>query len=467
MLIIFSTGILCSSNLYATNETQTDNATSDVSTLSQPLNNSDNSAETPKLAANNTTSSFIRGIWIKAEDAQRLNQTSVQSFKNANITDVFVLARNVTGATGYQNILNHVIGELNGTGIRIHAWIICFRVMYPDGSWGWINPHPDKYQVRVQRILPYRVRVRKWIRTRRFIRGRWQTRWVRRWINVTRHRTIYRNETRYNNTHSNNLIRFISSVTEKFSGRIHGIHLDYVRYSGLGDNSAHKHNGTEVITSFVRRVHETVKRINPNIQLSAALMPESKANTGNYGECYTRLSNYLNFKVDNGASGYILNSAITQAKPIYITSDNINSVRIDTNRINTIVNGLMALGLKAVNWGLGPNTHYAVLQDVKIPENALIINIYGGACAGTIYEMGLNYYKKLVRARKVFSVWIPPAANISGLAWLPRAHDDNFSPSRFRGLANPDKYLLNNGYEYIYSGDLNTIISAIYKHTTA
>jgi hypothetical protein len=80
--------------------------------------------------------------------------------------------------------------------------------------------------------------------------------------------------------------------------------------------------------------------------------------------------------------------------------------------------------------------------------------------------MGLSYYKKLVASKKVFSVWIPPATDITGLAWLPRSHDDTFSPSSFTGLAHPDQYLLSNGYHYIYSGDLNAIISSIYKEAT-
>jgi len=152
-------------------------------------------------------------------------------------------------------------------------------------------------------------------------------------------------------------------------------------------------------------------------------------------------------------------------RPVYITSDNIINPATDINRINTIVKALTDLGLTAVNWGLGPNTHVAVLQDSKVPQNALVVNIYGGACAGTIYEMGLNYYKNWAGSRKVFNVWIPPAVDITGLAWLPRAHDDNFSPASFTGLARPDLYLLNNGYRYIYSAsaDLNTIINSIYQ----
>ena len=159
-------------------------------------------------------------------------------------------------------------------------------------------------------------------------------------------------------------------------------------------------------------------------------------------------------------------SVINPFRPIYITSDNIINTTKDLERINSIIDGLKTLGLTAINWGLGPNTHYTVLQCSSVPANALVVDIYGGACAGTIYEMGSSYYKKLVASREVFCVWIPPATDITGLAWLPRSHDDNFSPSSFTGLAHPDQYLLSNGYQYIYSGDLNAIIASIYKQAT-
>ncbi len=181
---------------------------------------------------------------------------------------------------------------------------------------------------------------------------------------------------------------------------------------------------------------------------------------------FQKTNNYLPTYVTVNAWSTIANSVLAQARPVYITSDNINGVTADMNRINAIVNGLKALGLTAINWGLGPNTHNTVLQSSQVPSNALVVDIYGGACAGTIYEMGLSYYKKLVASKKVFCVWIPPATNITGLAWLPRSHDDTFSPSSFTGLAHPDQYLLNNGYHYIYSGDLNTIIASIYKEAT-
>ena len=51
------------------------------------------------------------------------------------------------------------------------------------------------------------------------------------------------------------------------------------------------------------------------------------------------------------------------------------------------------MGLYAVNYGLGANSHYQILKDMTIPQNALVVDIYGGVCAGTIWEMTQDSYK--------------------------------------------------------------------------
>jgi transglutaminase-like putative cysteine protease len=357
VLIVFSTGILCSSNLYATNETQIVNVTNltpeqtsieasnyttstvntsqqaagdssssqteinnstnstetsqqaagDSSSSQTEINNSTNSTETSQQAAGDSSGSHIRGVWLHAGDVAKLNITNLQ---NANITDVFV---NVFGTTSptYQNVLNSLINKLNGTGIRIHAWITCFK-----NANGWVDPQGKySYQVQVPYKVwykgwyskPYTVRVRERHRIRFFSRGKWRVKWTTRWTHKTRYRRTYgwtyrwahRQETHYgyDKTRTNQLINFISSVTKEYSGHIQGIHLDYVRYSGVGDNAAYKHGGTDVITGFVKDVYNSVKAINNSFKVSAALMPEGSANAKYYGQDYSRLSQYLDFLV--------------------------------------------------------------------------------------------------------------------------------------------------------------------------
>ena len=153
-------------------------------------------------------------------------------------------------------------------------------------------------------------------------------------------------------------------------------------------------------------------------------------------------------------------------RPVYITSDNINNPTIDNARINSIVAVLRSIGINAYNMGLGPNTHIKVLQSSSVACNALVVNIYGGADAGVIYEMGSTWYKTLKSGKKVFTIFWPPAKIITGLAFLERAHDDNYDPPSFTGLANPDQYLINNGYSYLYSDALSNIVSSIFDQST-
>jgi hypothetical protein len=148
-------------------------------------------------------------------------------------------------------------------------------------------------------------------------------------------------------------------------------------------------------------------------------------------------------------------------KVIWLTSDNIYTTTKDWNMLNSLVSLLNAAGAEAYAFGLGPNTHVSALNSA--PANSLVVDIYGGACAGTLYEMGTTWYKNLKGSREVYTIFIsPPSTDIRGLAWLPRAHDDDFSDASFTGLANPDQFLYNNGYDFLVtSGNLAEMANAI------
>jgi hypothetical protein len=180
----------------------------------------------------------------------------------------------------------------------------------------------------------------------------------------------------------------------------------------------------------------------------------------------------------------------TKLRPVYITCDNIYNKKSDTDRITQLSQKLKIKGLKVVNYGLGPNFHYSVLKDSNVPKNALIVNVYGGVCAGTIWEMNTKHYKYYRGNRSVFSVWIKTKINIDKIEFLRRASDDNFTPlyktpggfpdaydvdkngiiepglpKREDGLKNPAKYLKSWGYHYIYMPqmDLNKLSERIYQ----
>ena len=183
-----------------------------------------------------------------------------------------------------------------------------------------------------------------------------------------------------------------------------------------------------------------------------------------YGTTKIPISKFEQVMVINGTK--IKLNRLLAFKPIYITSDNIRNVKTDQTRITSIITGLNALGLKAYNMGLGPNYHIEVLQSSQVPKNALVIDIYGGADAGVLYEMGTSWYKSIKGTRSVFTVFWPPSKVITGLDFLERAHDDNYSPKSFTGLAHPDQYLQQNGYSYMYSDVISTIVNSIFYQAT-
>ena len=186
-------------------------------------------------------------------------------------------------------------------------------------------------------------------------------------------------------------------------------------------------------------------------------------------------------------------------RPVYITSDNIDNTIEDNTRINNIVTALQNLGLYAMNYGLGPGLHFTILENVTIPQNALIVDIYGGFCAGTIWEMNQSYYKYYRGTRKVFSIWIDTPVTLDSIQFLQRSHDDDFTPiygttggfpdfndsnndgifepgqgyvngviyptllQEEDGLNNPAQFIINSGYDYLslLNENIDTIVNSI------
>ena len=197
---------------------------------------------------------------------------------------------------------------------------------------------------------------------------------------------------------------------------------------------------------------------------------------------------------------------IVNARPIYLTSDNIYGKTVDNARMNSIVSTLRTMGLYAVNYGWGPNSHYQILTNKTIPQNALVVDIYGGVCAGTTWEMAQKSYKYYKGNRNVFTVWINTNINIANVIFLQRAHDDNFTPlygtnnvtafpnyndldkdgifdygagyvngiiyptklNELDGIYYPARLLISNGYHYMYrqDGDITAIAERIFKEAT-
>jgi len=389
VLVMFSIAIFCANNLYATNDTQTINGTnltnenvttetSISSDLQSTLNSNEttenkstntvNSTTTSSLAAGDASGSEIHGVWLTANETLKLNSTDIDNLIKTGITDIFVKTNRISDPT-YESVLSKILGLVNGR-INIHAWITCFK----DAEGNWVDPQGKySYQVSIpyteavtssylQRYKGYYYKAYKAkVKHRYKVGKRWRyyytyvTKykrvygWTYRTVYYTHYVTKYRTETRYDydNTFKIQLISFINNIASNYN--VTGIHLDYIRYSGSGDNAAYKNTGgTEAITSFVQKVRETVDAINnqnitgkSHIQLSAAVMPEGSENAKYYGQDYNQLSQYLDFIVPMIYKGnynagtawiatttkYIVNNS--NGKPVivgllsYVSDDNV------------------------------------------------------------------------------------------------------------------------------------------------
>lgn len=77
---------------------------------------------------------------------------------------------------------------------------------------------------------------------------------------------------------------------------VSGIHYDYLRFSGSAyyNNTAEQNpGGMEAITLFVNQSTTAIRNVNPNIVISAALMPEIDYLAPGYGDNYTEISRYM------------------------------------------------------------------------------------------------------------------------------------------------------------------------------
>ena len=90
-----------------------------------------------------------------------------------------------------------------------------------------------------------------------------------------------------------------------------------------------------------------------------------------------------------------LPASVILYKPVYITSDNIyNSVKDPAKnqvRMNSLVSILRNAGVDAYGFGIGPDMQNAVLRNSSVEQGALVVDIYRGACAGTIHAMIGSY----------------------------------------------------------------------------
>lgn len=74
----------------------------------------------------------VHGIWLSVDDVKKVN---ADELKKSGFTDVFVKANRIS-APLYPEVLKTILGKLDGSGIRVHAWITCFV----DKKGNWYDP---------------------------------------------------------------------------------------------------------------------------------------------------------------------------------------------------------------------------------------------------------------------------------------------------------------------------------------
>ena len=279
------------------------------------------SNSTSNTSDNSTCNSTIKGVWVQTGDALGLNVTQLLGM---GITDVYVKC-NIYSDPTYKAILSQVVSMFNGTGIRVDAWVTCFK----DANGSWVNPIGTAYNYTVQ--VPYEG----WYQT-------WQQVWYKAWYKYNGHwtwkwayfmkynwvwgdTTFNQTVTGYNTTHNDEVISAISDMVKNYG--VNGVNLDYCRYPGTAYEYT---NGTEAITNFVKQVYNTVKSINSDATVSVDTMPEESVNAYYYGQNYTQLAQYTDYLVVMAYKGnynentswigkvtsYIINQ--TNGKPVIV-----------------------------------------------------------------------------------------------------------------------------------------------------
>lgn len=134
----------------------------------------------------------------------------------------------------------------------------------------------------------------------------------------------------------------------------------------------------------------------------------------------------------------------TKKKVVYLNSDNIKGKSADRKFLEDIAKILRSHGWKTKIIGVGPNTHTERYMTVK---NGVWFCVYGGADGAVFKECaGKNSYTnklKKLGSRTVIGMRQGGDIRKGGkyYKWLPRAHDDNYSPSSYRGVSYPLKML--------------------------
>ena len=176
------------------------------------------------------------GYWVYGSDMKNVN---LQDLSSKGVTDIFLnfKAYELYGKSGVEQW----ISTASSNGIKVHMWVQAF---YNKTS-SWVNPLKNG-----QKNIEYFNKKINEVKTYAAIKG------------------------------------------------LSGIHFDYLRYSGSGQNAAYNNpGGTEAINYFVKEAISAIKSVNSNLKVSCALMPETTSSAYYYGQDYSVLSQYMDIVI--------------------------------------------------------------------------------------------------------------------------------------------------------------------------
>lgn len=192
-----------------------------------------------------------------------------------------------------------------------------------------------------------------------------------------------------------------------------GIHMDYMRFPGSGDNVASKTPGaTKAITDFVEKSTTSIRQVNPNLTVSLAIMPIYNNLERIYGIDYPTISRYFdviipmayysNFKKDRDwirstTQTYIANSngaLIWTGLQSYVSDNDLTHLSVA--QVNGDIAAALdagALGTIIFRYGVSENIDFKYAQNLKFNIDAkpanFIIN-YGGKYIITLKDSKSN-----------------------------------------------------------------------------
>ncbi|MDP3066102.1 MAG: glycosyl hydrolase family 18 protein [Methanobacteriaceae archaeon] len=271
MVLILGAVLISAGAVSAADSSTDQNQIIDSQSLQPTINDTQNNTEssTPSQSTMDAAGApVIHAYWVRYE-SYYLNNLNVGTLQSQGITDLFVLtSRNNPGGT-----LQPFISKFAGSGIRIHAWVCCFK----DNNGNWVAAEDVNQQNYVR----------------------------------------------------NSILNIVNNYA------VDGIHLDYVRYGGKAMNHEGATDTITNFVASVKQLIQGSNK--PNTLLSAALMPPCEDTVYLYGQDYGQLSQYLdflvpmvykgNFRADTNWIGVVTAKAVSKAngKPVVVGLQNYRS----------------------------------------------------------------------------------------------------------------------------------------------